>query len=83
MTEIATLTPAADSPAALLDVKAVAALLACSPRTCYRLADGGLMPRPRKLGSLVRWAKTDLEQWIAAGCPRVRTWTKQGGEVVR
>ena len=28
-------------------VRQVAALLRCSPRTVYRLADGGLMPRPR------------------------------------
>jgi excisionase family DNA binding protein len=74
----ATLTRPVESAAALLDVKAVAALLACSTRTCYRLADGGLMPRPRKLGALVRWSKADLDQWIAAGCPRVRT-SKGGG----
>jgi predicted DNA-binding transcriptional regulator AlpA len=71
----ATNSPPAAGPAALLDVRAVAALLNCSPRHVYRLADGGQMPPPVKLGSLVRW-KLDgpggLREWIDAGCPRHR-----------
>ena len=43
--------------AAMLDVNQVAALLCCSARHVYRLADAGLMPRPIKLGSLVRWPR--------------------------
>ena len=72
MSEAVTLPPPAESPAALLDVKAVGALLRCSTRTVYRLADGGLMPRPRKLGALCRWSKAELDAWIAAGCPSQR-----------
>ena len=57
-------------PAALLDVRAVSELLGnCSTRHVYRLADAGRMPRPIKLGSLVRWRRHELESWIAAGCP--------------
>ncbi|MHB1035740.1 MAG: helix-turn-helix transcriptional regulator [Pirellulales bacterium] len=56
----------------LLDVQAVANLLGCSPRTVYRFADCGRMPRPVKLGALIRWSKADLDAWIAAGCPAVR-----------
>jgi len=44
--------------AALLDVKAVAALLRCSERHVYRMADAGKMPAPVKLGALVRWPRT-------------------------
>lgn len=56
--------------AELLDVRAVAELLGhCSIRHIYRMADGGRMPRPLKLGSLVRWRRGELEAWIAAGCP--------------
>ncbi|MEK6675988.1 MAG: helix-turn-helix domain-containing protein [Planctomycetota bacterium] len=56
--------------AELLDVRAVAALLGgCSTRHVYRLADGGRMPRPIKLGSLVRWRRTELDIWISEGCP--------------
>ena len=55
--------------AALLDVRGVAALLGCSPRHVYRLADAGNMPAPVRLGTLVRWQRQALEAWLAAGCP--------------
>lgn len=56
----------------MLDVKQVATMLSCSPRTVYRLADYGRMPRPVKLGALVRWPKAVLDKWIADGCPSCR-----------
>lgn len=62
----------------LLDVRGVAALLGCSPRHCYRLADGGKMPPPLRLGTLVRWSRRSVNDWIAAGCPSVRS--ARGGE---
>ena len=34
-----------------------------------RLADGGRMPRPVRLGGLVRWRRAELQAWIDAGCP--------------
>jgi excisionase family DNA binding protein len=67
--------PALTAPepsAALLDVRAVAALLDCSPRHIYRLSDAGLMPSPVRIGALVRWRRADLDSWLAQGCPRVR-----------
>jgi excisionase family DNA binding protein len=70
-----TISSAPPDPAALpvlLDVRGVAALLHCSPRHVYRLADGGQMPQPRRLGSLVRWSRQELLDWIDSGCPRVR-----------
>jgi predicted DNA-binding transcriptional regulator AlpA len=57
---------------ALLDVRAVAAMLGCSPRHVYRLADAARMPRPVRLGGLVRWCRAALELWIADGCPPYR-----------
>ena len=72
-------------PAALLSVKQVAALLGCSPRHIQRLSDRSAMPRPVKLGSvLVRWNRrtgdptTGIEDWIAAGCPRLRAVSAKG-----
>lgn len=56
--------------AELLDVGAVAAMLGCSKRTVYRLSDGNRMPRPLKLGQLVRWRRADVLAWIAEGCPQ-------------
>ena len=56
--------------AELLDVRAVAALLGgCSTRHVVRLADAGRMPRALKLGTLVRWRKAEVLDWISAGCP--------------
>jgi predicted DNA-binding transcriptional regulator AlpA len=55
----------------LLDGKAVAKLLGVSQRMVWRLKDGGRMPRPIKLGSLVRWKPDEIHKWIAAGCPKV------------
>jgi len=53
---------------ALLDVVAVAKLLACSKRTVYRLTDAGKMPRSVKIGALVRWDRETLLAWIRDGC---------------
>jgi len=59
----------------LLGVRAVAAMLGgCSTRHVFRLADAGRMPKPVKLGSLVRWRRAELEAWIGAGCPPRDRW---------
>ena len=55
--------------AALLDVQAVAQLRKCSPRHVYRLADAGQMPLPTKIGTLNHWPQSEIESWIASGCP--------------
>ena len=67
-----TFPPADASAAVLLDVQAVATLLDCSPRHVYRLADGGRMPSPVRLGALVRRRRQDLDAWFADGCKPVR-----------
>ena len=60
---------------ALLTVKQLAELLNCSKRHVYRLTDRGALPQPVRLGALVRWNRTQIEQWIVSGCPSCR----QGG----
>ena len=72
-----TLPPPAD--AALLDVAAVAAMLTCSPRHVYRLADTGRLPPPVRLGALVRWYRRTIEKWLDDGCPSCRTGGRQHG----
>jgi excisionase family DNA binding protein len=57
----------------LLTVKEVAWLLDCSPRSVYRLADAGRMPSPVRVGRLVRWRWGEIESWIKADCPAVRS----------
>lgn len=70
--------------AALLDVRAVAALLSCSTRTVRRMADCGQMPRPVRISKLVRWRAetgdplTGLRDWLSSGCPSCRTDRRAG-----
>jgi excisionase family DNA binding protein len=59
----------------LLDVRVVAGLLDCSPRHVYRLRDSGRMPPPVKLGGLVRWRRSDIDEWIDGGCRPIRKTT--------
>lgn len=40
-------------------------------RTFLRYASDGRAPAGMKIGSLRRWSAAELDQWIAAGCPRV------------
>jgi len=56
----------------MLTVHDVARMLNCSARTVYRLTDSGRMPRPIRLGSLIRWPKEIIENWISLGCPRAK-----------
>ena len=58
--------------AQLIDVGVVAEILDCSTRHVYRLADRGQMPRPIKLGKLVRWSASGIQEWIDQGCPFCR-----------
>ena len=74
-----TLQDTTDSPTPLFDVRQVAELLRCSVRHVDRLVDAGKLPQPVKLGALVRWSKATIEDWIAAGCPAVRSTTRPGG----
>lgn len=62
----------APDSAMLLDVRTVSSLLGCSERHVYRLSDAGRMPSPVKLGSLVRWSASAIQEWIKGGCRPVR-----------
>jgi excisionase family DNA binding protein len=53
----------------LIDIEYLATRLGCSTRHVRRLAAIGRIPRSIKLGALLRWLKTDIDQWMAAGCP--------------
>lgn len=63
---------------ALFDVQQVAKLLNCSSRHVRRLCDSGRMPRPVRLGALIRWERKAIEQWIANGCPKMRAMQRGG-----
>ncbi len=70
-------------PRLLLDAAELAAELGVSLRQVRRWDGTGLLPRPIRLGSCVRWSRAGIELWIAAGCPDRESWeaTNQNGEV--
>jgi len=63
----------------LLFADDVAALLRCSPRTVRRLVQFGRMPGPLKVGRLARWRRSDVERWVADGCPPCRAGVGKAG----
>ncbi len=61
--------------AALYTIDDIAGILNCSIRHVRRMVDSQRIPQPVKLGSLLRWLKTDIEQWMASGCPHCKKGT--------
>lgn len=54
----------------LLNVEEVARLLKISSRSVNRLRSAGHLPEPVELLGSIRWRRSDIEAWVAAGCPR-------------
>ncbi len=52
----------------LLDARGAAALLMVSESFFYRMHRAGKTPPAIKIGSLMRWKRSDLMEWIARGC---------------
>ena len=48
----------------LLDLAEVSIKLCCSKRHTQRLADAGSIPRPIKIGRLVRWRSTEIDAFV-------------------
>jgi excisionase family DNA binding protein len=57
----------------LLTVADVAEILRCSERHVYRLEEEGKMPKAIRPGSIVRWRRKAIEDWLDAGCPSQET----------
>ncbi|MHC4477709.1 MAG: helix-turn-helix transcriptional regulator [Planctomycetota bacterium] len=63
----------------LLTAQAVADRLSLSKRAVFRMRSAGLICAPLTVGrGAVRWRLTDIERWIAWGCP-----TKKDFEAMR
>ena len=54
---------------AMFGIRDVAKLLQCSDRHVTNMWKTDRMPPPVKLGTLVRWPRRTIEDWIEAGCP--------------
>jgi predicted DNA-binding transcriptional regulator AlpA len=50
---------------ATLDVYELAKLLGCHHRTIWRHEGKGLIPEARRIGGIVRWDRTEIEEWLA------------------
>lgn len=58
----------------LLTARQVAAELGLSERKVWLLNSGGLLPAPIRLGRSTRWRRTDVAEWVRAGCPAREKW---------
>lgn len=67
----------------LISVKEIARRTGLSERSIWRLRDGGALPTPVKFGRLCRWRESDVDSWMAAGCPHCRRsgWSPDGAGV--
>ena len=52
----------------LIKAAEVAALVAISTRTLWRLVSVGRFPEPVRVGGSTRWRLADVERWIQQGC---------------
>ncbi len=57
----------------LLKTPAVAAILGVNVRTLWRLRNSGCLPLPVRIGggTILRWDKAKLLDWIDRGCPKI------------
>ncbi|NQV27706.1 MAG: helix-turn-helix domain-containing protein [Rhodopirellula sp.] len=62
----------------LISVDVLASMIDLSPRTVWRMVSARTVPPPIRLGRSVRWRKSDIETWIAGGCPEQTTRKIEG-----
>lgn len=56
----------------LLSAAEAAEVAGVAKRSWWRYVSSGRAPAPVRLGGAVRWRKSELAEWISAGCPRCR-----------
>jgi len=61
----------------LLSATEAAEMAGVGKRSWWRYCSSGKAPAPVRLGGNVRWRRSELAEWIAAGCPRVREEVKR------
>lgn len=59
------------STSRLVNMRGVCQTLGKCRATVTRLDDLGEIPRSSRVGRCRMWVREHLEQWIAAGCPRL------------
>ena len=56
----------------LLTAAESADMAGVAKRSWWRYVSSGRAPAPVRLGGVVRWRRSELAEWISAGCPRCR-----------
>lgn len=59
----------------LYTTREAAAFCMISESNWYKLNRNGYVPKPIRIGTMYRWRKSDLVDWVAAGCPK--NWNSQ------
>ena len=62
------ISPLAHSPS---DLSRLLGISVCHLR---RLESAGKIPKPVRLGRLLRWPASEIEQWLAEGSPDRKAW---------
>ena len=66
---------AVETESLLLDAAQVAALLTVSRSHLFTMMQNGEFPIEKlRLGGSVRYRRTDVDRWVAAGCPAAARW---------
>ncbi len=53
----------------LIKTEAVEEIVGLSGKSLSRMVKAGKMPKPLTVGGSRRWRRSDIQGWIAAGCP--------------
>ncbi len=65
--------PKPESPR-LVSANWLAKYLGISRASLFRLRSAGRMPKPVRVGGIVRWRVEDVRTWVDAGCPPIDEW---------
>jgi len=60
-----------DALQVFVTARQLAVMLQVSRRTLWRLRSTGKIPKPMRVGGIVRWKLDDILEWMAAGCPKM------------
>ena len=54
--------------------------LGVSLRHIRRMDAMGKLPQPVRIGNSVRWVLSEIQEWLASGCPDRRLWQAKRGK---
>lgn len=60
----------------LISARELSELLNCSLRHVLNMDSTGRIPRPIRLGKLVRWRIDDINAWLESGAPSREEWER-------